>query len=255
MLPLLDVTRRLVIGHRGAPAEAPENTLPSFARALERGADALELDVRLSADGVAMVVHDPTLDRTTDRSGPVAACTASALHGADAGAPFSPDGGRTFPWAGLGVRIPTLAEVLRAFPATPLLIELKVAAAAGAVRRELLEAGAAARCVVASFERDALAPFREPPFLRAATQREILRLWIGSQLGFALAERDCRCFAVPPRHRHLTVLTDRFLLAARRIERPVHVWTVDDPALAATLWGRGVTGIITNDPGAMPSRR
>ena len=68
VLSLLDPAARLVIGHRGAPAEAPENTLAAFRRAAELGVDGFELDVRVSADGVPVVIHDPTLDRTTDRS-------------------------------------------------------------------------------------------------------------------------------------------------------------------------------------------
>jgi glycerophosphoryl diester phosphodiesterase len=254
VLPLVDPSARLLIGHRGACAEAPENTLPSFARAAELGVDAFELDVHATADGVPVVLHDPTLDRTTGHTGAVASLTLAAVREADAGARFTRDGGRTFPWAGRGVGIPTLAEVLAAFPAMPVLIELKVPAAREAVRRALLESGAAARCVVASEHHAALAPFHEPPFLRGASRRDIVRLWLGAKVGLRLAAPDCRVYSVPTRHRGLAVATDRFLRAARRLGRAVHVWTVDDPALAAALWARGVNGIITNDPAAMPPR-
>jgi glycerophosphoryl diester phosphodiesterase len=77
--PLLDLDARPVIGHRGASGHAPENTLPSFALALAQGADALELDVHLTADGTPVVLHDATLDRTTDRRGPVAALALGAV--------------------------------------------------------------------------------------------------------------------------------------------------------------------------------
>ena len=254
MLPLVDPSARLLIGHRGACAEAPENTLPSFARAAELGVDAFELDVHVTADGVPVVLHDPTLDRTTDRTGAVAALSLAAVREADAGARFVPDAGRTVPWAGRGVRVPSLAEVLAAFPAMPILIEIKAPAAREAVRRTLLECDAAARCIVASEHHAALTPFREAPFLRGASRREILRLWLGAKVGLRLAAPDCRAYSVPTRHRGLAVTTDRFLRAARRLGRAVHVWTVDDPALAAALWARGVNGIITDDPAAMPPR-
>ena len=251
MNPLLDRTRRLVIGHRGASLEAPENTLPAFHRAAELGVDAFELDVHVTADDVPVVIHDPTLERTTDRSGPVALCPLERLREADAGARFTTDGGRAFPWAGRGVKVPTLAEVLGAFPGTPVLIELKEPGAQAAVARLLLETGAWGRCVVASNEHAALAAFHGPPFLRGASRRDISWLWLGSKLGASWLARDCLLFAVPTHHRGLHVTTDRFLAAARRRGRPVHVWTVDDPAAAARLWERGVSGIITNDPGAM----
>jgi glycerophosphoryl diester phosphodiesterase len=251
-LPLLDPDARLVIGHRGASAEAPENTLAAFRRAAELGVDGFEFDVRVTADGVAVVIHDPTLDRTTGRADLVAASPLARLRKADAGARFTADGGRTYPWRGRGVTIPTLGEVLDAFPAMPMIIEVKVPEAQFAVREALLRHDATARCVVAANAHAALALFHRPPFLRGASRRDIARLWLGSHLGLASAARDCRCFAVPVRHGNIHVTTDRFLAAARRLGRPVHVWTVDDPAEAASLWSRGVSGIITNAPGAMP---
>ena len=142
MNALLDRDARLVIGHRGAAAEAPENTLPSFALALEVGAQALELDVHLSADGEVMVVHDATLDRTTDARGPVAARTAAELARVDAGAHLPA-------WRGRGAYVPRLAEVLEAFPATPLLIEIKTGAVQDALARLLVAQRAVERCVVA----------------------------------------------------------------------------------------------------------
>src|SRR5204862_7422311 len=95
--PLLDLDARPVIAHRGASGVAPENTLPAFELALRQGADALELDVRLTRDGAAVVIHDATLERTTDLAGPVLAHTLAELRMADAGARFTLDRGRTFP--------------------------------------------------------------------------------------------------------------------------------------------------------------
>lgn len=96
-------SRTQIFAHRGARAAAPENTLPAFARALELGADGIELDVQSSADGQLVVMHDFTLDKTTDGTGPVASQTLAELRGLDAG--------RKFGTAFVGTRIPTLAEV------------------------------------------------------------------------------------------------------------------------------------------------
>jgi glycerophosphoryl diester phosphodiesterase len=114
-----------VFGHRGAAGVAPENTLTSFRRARADGADVFELDVHATADGEIIVLHDATLERTTDGAGPVAAASFAQLERVDAGFRFTADGGRTFPFRGQGVRVPRLAELLREFPGVPLNIEIK----------------------------------------------------------------------------------------------------------------------------------
>src|SRR5918911_658199 len=103
------------LAHRGASALAPENTLEAFRLAVESGAGGLELDVHLTRDGHVVVIHDPTLDRTTNRTGAVSEMTLDELREPDAGHNFSPDGS-TLPYRGLNLRIPTLVEVLREFP-------------------------------------------------------------------------------------------------------------------------------------------
>ena len=108
-----------VIGHRGAAAYAPENTLPSFEHAVEVGADGVELDLHCTADGHLVVIHDDTLERTTDGSGAVEERTLEELRGFDAGYRFTPDRGETFPFRGRGVRIPTFEEVLAAVGGLP----------------------------------------------------------------------------------------------------------------------------------------
>jgi glycerophosphoryl diester phosphodiesterase len=125
----------LVVGHRGALAYRPENTMPSFELAVEQGVDAIELDVHLTSDGQLAVIHDPTLDRTTDRSGAVAAMTMREVKRADAGARFSAEDG-SHPFEGL--EVPTLKEVLSWLPAgIGLVVELKSADAAQATVDEL----------------------------------------------------------------------------------------------------------------------
>ena len=245
---LLDLSARPVIAHRGASASAPENTLPAFELAVEQGADALELDVRLTRDGAAVVIHDDTLDRTTDLTGPVRAHTLADLRGADAGRWFTPDHRRTFPFRDTGVRIPTLAEVLWTFPAMPVMIEVKEPEVQEAVRRALIENGAAERCVVASELAGALELFRQEPFACGASGPEISTLYRAVLLRRTLRECRYRLLSVPLRWHGLPVPTRGFVQAARKLGCPVHVWTVNDPATARRLWARGVAGIVTNVP-------
>lgn len=253
--PLLARDVRLVVAHRGASAEAPENTLESFRLGLVQGADALELDVHLSADGVPVVIHDPDLRRTTDRAGQVAHLTVAELQAADAGARFTADGGRSFPYRGQGVRVPTLEEVLLAFPATPLLVELKTPLAQDAVHQLLQRHDAYARVVPAAGIDDALIVSRRHGVAYSASPRETARLYFGAPVGLAPRAVPYAALSVPYRWHGLPVPTRWFVRAAHRRGAAVHVWTVDDPALARRLWGRGVSGIVTNVPGVMVRAR
>jgi glycerophosphoryl diester phosphodiesterase len=229
MNPLTNLASRPVIAHRGASGYAPENTLPAFELAIAQGADALELDVRLTADGVPVVIHDATLERTAGRPLRVGDLTVNQLLEAD-------------------VLIPTLHDVLRAFPATPLLIDLKESRAQEPVRRLLVEERAISRCVLASDDAAALIGFADDPFVRAASPQEISRLYWGTMLRKTAAAAGYRLLSVPARYRGLRVPTRRFVAAARALGCPVHVWTVNNPALARELWQCGVAGIVTDFP-------
>src|SRR5919206_609208 len=245
---LLDLDAHPVVAHRGASARAPENTLRAFELALEEGADALELDVHATTDDIAVVVHDPTLDRTTDATGAVSKLPLERVRAADAGARFSPDGGRTFPWRGRGLRIPTLDEVLVAFPTAPLVIEIKTARAQDAVRRTLIERSALDRCVVMSFRADALSLFRGPPWLTGASTTDVRRLLVRAALGRPLRNAPYRTLSIPERWRGVPLPIRRIAAVARLVDKPVHIWTVDSPSRAQRLWRAGVSGIVTNDP-------
>jgi glycerophosphoryl diester phosphodiesterase len=253
--PLLDLSARPVIAHRGASGYAPENTLPAFELAGKQGADAFELDVRLTRDGAPVVIHDETLDRTTDLTGPVGARTLAELRQADAGFQFSSDRGATTPYRGTGVQLPTLAEVLWAFPAMPVMIEVKEPDVQEAVRRVLVEEQACDRCLVASEQAEALQLFREEPFACGAAAAEISELYWSSLLRRARPAARYRALSVPIRYRGLPVPTRVFVAAARRLGCPVHVWTVNDAATARRLWARGVAGIVTNVPDVIRRER
>jgi glycerophosphoryl diester phosphodiesterase len=232
--PLLDPSARPVIAHRGASADAPENTLAAFDLALRQGADALELDVRLSRDGVPVVIHDPTVDRTTRLRGPVGAFTAAELRSAG---------------------VPSLADVLSTFPRVPVLIDLKEAAAQLAVRELLLSHGAVERCVVAGEESAVLRGFRGTAFATGACRADIATLYGRAAMQLPPRAVSYRLLSVPIRHRGIPVPTRWFVRAAHRLGCPVHVWTVDAPTVARRLWDRGVAGIVTNVPGVIRAAR
>src|SRR5438093_5971118 len=124
MHPALESSRPLVFAHRGGSTLGPENTIPAFDRGLALGADGLELDVHLSRDGIVVVHHDPTLDRTTNLTGAIVERTADELARADAGCRFRR--GDAAPFAGQGVGVPTLADVLARYRDARVIIELKV---------------------------------------------------------------------------------------------------------------------------------
>jgi glycerophosphoryl diester phosphodiesterase len=252
---LLDPDARPIIGHRGASGRAPENTMRSFELALEEGADALELDVRISADGDPVVIHDADLARTAGVSALVAALPTERVLELDAGARFTRDGGNTFPWRGQGIRIPLLADVLSAFPSVPLIVEIKTGAASEAVRRVIEERDAVARCVLMSFESDALDIFRVSPWHTGATGSDTLRV-----IHDALRRRETAApiysvFSLPERYHGFPLPISLIARSARRMAKPVHMWPIDSPVRALSLWRRGASGMVTNYPSELRALR
>ncbi|MGZ8375685.1 MAG: glycerophosphodiester phosphodiesterase [Gemmatirosa sp.] len=251
MHPILDLSRRSVVAHRGNRAHAPENTLESFAQAVALGADALEFDVHLAADGVPVVHHDPTLDRTTSAAGPIALRTSRELSAVDAGARWTADGGATFPYRERGIVVPTLAEVLEHFPDVPVLIEIKVPRAAPAVRAVLERHGAEERVVVDAFDGAALTPFRGSRIAIGSSRGDVARLLATTTASMRPRAVPYRAVCVPLAYYGVPLPVARFAAALRPLDVPVHVWTVNDPAVAKALWLAGITGIISDDPGGM----
>jgi len=222
--------------HRGASAEAPENTLAAFRRAVAAGADGIELDVHLCADGVPVVIHDETLERTTDGAGAVAAQPLAALARLDAGGWFAPQF--------YGEKLPTLAATLHLLAGRLRLnLEVKDARAGGAVL-ELLRHFPQAEAVVSSFDHRLLAHLRHlAPDLPLAVLLDSGD-WHRA-LARAAALRACAF------HPQVDLVSRPLLAACRRLDLPVYVWTVDDPGLARSLARSGVAGLFTNDPAGM----
>jgi glycerophosphoryl diester phosphodiesterase len=244
----------LHISHRGGAALAPENTQAAFDRALERWhTDMLELDVHLTRDGQLVVSHDPTVQRCTDGDGRIADLTLAELQRLDAGYRFTQDDGRSFPFRGQGVRLPSLREVLLGYPAVPLNIELKqdTPGAAEALAQEVRATAATSRVCLGS-ELDTLAetlaallPEVAHFYPRQALTEAVLAVKEGAALP---ADTPYTVLDMPYRFGEATLVDEAFLAATARAKRWVNVWTVDDEADMRALVAMGVGGIITDRP-------
>jgi glycerophosphoryl diester phosphodiesterase len=248
---LSDPAARIVVGHRGAAAHFPENTAASFDHAVSLGVDAIEFDLRVSRDGVVVVMHDPTVDRTTSGTGAVADLTLAELKRLDPGAKFSPDGGHTFPWRGRGLEILTFEELLARYPSIPLLIEVKVSAAADGARRAIEQARSSERVVMDSLVCEALAPFRGTSILTGACFDDVLHLLPRALVGVAPPTLDYSAICIPRWYNGIPIPVRRIAKLARGRGVPTHVWTVNEPDAARSLWAAGINGIISDDPETM----
>ena len=241
---LLDITAKPVIAHRGGRTRGPENTIRAMELGVAAGADAIELDVHRCASGEIVVIHDETVDRTTNESGSVAAMTLADLKSLDAGARF-------VGWSeGPPIRceIPTLAEVLEAFPEIPLIIELKTPAASAETRALIEQHHAEERCLVDSFHSSALEIFRGSRIARGPSRDGVARLVAKAMLHARIwlpVELDALC--IPRTYRGLPLPVRRTAALLRASGKPTHVWTINDPEEAHELWRMGVCGIITDD--------
>ena len=253
--PLLDPDRRPIVGHRGNAAHAPENTMESFRQALAGGAECVELDVRLSADGVPVVMHDPTLDRTTDAAGAVVSLSAERIRAANAGARFTHDDGRTFPYRDKGLRVPTVEDVLTELVDVPLLLEIKTAEASPVTRRLIERHSAESRCVIESFDARALEPFRGSRIAIGASRADVARLMHRIVTRRPVRSLPYSVMCLPPRFRGVPMPIASLVNLTRPAGCLVHVWTINDPDVARHLWSVGVRGIVSDDPGLMRRTR
>ena len=241
--------------HRGASERAPENTPEAFRLAVEARAGGLELDVHMTRDGEMVVIHDATVDRTTDGSGAVGEMTLEELRGLDAGYRFSPDGGRSYPYRGRGVRIPTLAEVCEEFPATCLNIDIKEPQPG--VERAILRVirGAEGRSLVVSQYNAVVRRFREVSGGRiptGASRLETATFYIASRLRLERLLRPAyEALQVPTEHRGIALVTPRFVEAAHSRGARVDVWTINDPDEMRRLLDLGADVIMTDRPEAL----
>lgn len=242
--PFVGLGRRLVIGHRGNSVAVAENTMESLQSAVDAGVDALEFDVRVTRDGVPVVIHDHTLDRTTSATGRVDTLSAAELEGVDAAA--------RAPTRGKGqLRIPLLEQVLDRFRDIPLIIEVKEFAAADVTERMIRKFGIQNRVLIGSAENDVSERFYRSGLATCASMKDAALLLPFALAGFSPSRQAFNVLSIPPVYRGLPIPVERMSAAVARLGVPTHVWTVNDPATAQRYWQAGVTGIVSDDPVAM----
>jgi glycerophosphoryl diester phosphodiesterase len=244
-----------VHAHQGGNHLWPDNTLYAFRNAHELDVDVLELDVHRSADGAVVVIHDDTVDRTTDGSGRVDALTLAELQALDAAYRWRPPGGDldAFPYRGQGIAIPTLDEVFAAFPGRPINVELKADDdALIAATCELIRAhGREHATLVASFHQRAIDVFRArcPEVATSAGTDEATRFVVMNMLFLGrLYTPQAEAFQLPVRRSGIEVVTPRLVRGLRERNVLLDVWTINDEAEMRRLFDMGVGALITDRP-------
>jgi glycerophosphoryl diester phosphodiesterase len=237
----------LVVAHRGAALAAPENTMEAYRLAVEMGADALELDVHLTADGKLALIHDETVDRTTALTGSVASMTMKQIRAADAGYRFeAPDG--SFPFRGKGLKVPTFAEVLKWLPdGTGLVVEVKAREAIAPTIKALSASSvrAAGAATLISFdeatinEARALDPELPTGYLLVPSQPIEAALIYAVEHGHE---------AVHPWDGDLGLDPGPILAEAQAYGRKMGCYVVNDPARMQQLAAYGLWGFVTDAP-------
>jgi glycerophosphoryl diester phosphodiesterase len=241
MVDLQQVKRPLNLGHRGALSLAPENTLASFARARDSGADGVEFDVQLSADAQLVIIHDHTLERTTDGRGGVVSRSLAELKQLDAGRWFDP--------GYAGERIPTLQEVIDLLGNQMLLnIEIKSKPGEnGDLEQSVIECIRRNRCegkvLISSFNMESLRRVRQ-----AAPE-----LPIGVLYSHPLDEEEITDLRAEAVHPQWTLVDEDLVQRAHAAGRKVNVWTVNEEADQRRMIALGVDAIITNFPQRLAS--
>lgn len=257
----VDGERPLVIAHQGGERVWPSNTMFAYQNAVDLGVDVLEMDVHQTADGVLVLIHDDTVDRTTDGSGAVSEMTLAEVQALDAGYYWTDDDGQSYPFRGQGITIPTLEEVFTTFPQTPMVIEVKQQEPA-IVRpfcQMLRDYDMADKVLMGTFHEAVMTDFRAtcPEVATSLVQSEITPFWALNQIGLGgLVQLPGEALQVPltaelPVLGEVDVVTERFVAAAADQNVDVQPWTIDDPEEMARLLDLGVQGIITDRPDVM----
>lgn len=244
--------RVLNIAHGGAQAVVPTETLLSYQTAIEAGADVLEGDLHATKDGVLVLIHDDTVDATTDGTGAVKEMTFAELQQLDAGYWFTSDGGTTYPFRGQGLTVASLESLLDAHPDAHYVLELKqiepsiIAPFLSLLEeREMLE-----QVLISSFWDEVLIEVR----LQAPSA--LTGLATGESLAFSVLTTDTEVGYQPPAkflQPPVNAVKPELLERAHRFGMKVHPWTVNDPVQMQTLIELGVDGIITDDPATLRS--
>lgn len=251
--PFTDEDDLIVFAHRGERGRYPENTMLSFEKAARHDIDALEMDFHYTADGVPVVIHDDTVDRTTNGKGPVNSYLLQEIKALDAGYWWSNNDGRTYPFRGQGITIPTLEEVFTAFPDLWINLDIKQHDAEAIPpfvallhRHDMVD-----HVMVGSGDSETVYRFREacPEAATVASRKEALRLFLSGKIGVdRLYWGEADAVQIPEYYKGVRVVTPGFVEAAHRNGVAVHVWTVNDRSDMERLIDLGVDGLMTDYP-------
>jgi glycerophosphoryl diester phosphodiesterase len=248
-----ETSRPLVFAHRGGGGLYPENTLEAFKYSAAMGVDVLELDVHSTSDGTLVVMHDSQVDRTTDGRGRINQLTLAELKKLDAGYAFTPDDGKTYPFRGKGITIPTLQEIFDSFPEMTFNVEPKQVEPS--VTKPLCEMIRARKMtekvIVGSFRQTAIDEFRTEctEVATAATPSEVRDFLALYKLGLGETYRPpMQVLQIPERLGALEIVSKDFIATARKLNLKVHVWTINETADMQRLIEMKVDGIMTDYP-------
>ena len=230
-MKFFDADHPLVFAHRGGTALGPENTIQAFDAGMNARADGLELDVHLAADGIVVVHHDKTLERTTEGSGPVAARTAAEL---------------------ASLNVPTLHDVLSRYPDTRVIVEMKEDSASlgEAVAAVVRATGAVDRVCAAGYGITAVRAARAalPEMASSASRIEVRRALHRTWARWPLRSCEWQGYQVPETAGLLRVVSPRFIRYAHQAGLRVQVWTVDTEPDMIRLLEWGADALISNRP-------
>ncbi len=245
----------VVLAHRGWRSRYPENTMLAFVKAAELPIDGLEIDIHCTKDGVVVVCHDPTVERTTDGNGRIQDLTLAELKQLDAGHHFSPDGGKTFPFRGQGVTIPTLAELFERFPELWINVDIKqkepkmIRPFCDLIRKYKM----ADKMCVGSFHNQTVKAFRQacPEVAQVGSLAETFRLFLLSKVHLdQLYRGKAHVLQIPPREAKygFDLFSPRLVRAAHKNNVAVHLWTINETTEIEQFVDMGVDGIISDYP-------
>ncbi len=253
------VTGPLVIAHQGGDGIWPGDTLYAFEKAVEIGADVLEMDAHITKDGHIVLMHDETVDDTTDGTGLIEEMNLDELKQLDAAYDWSKDGGQTFPYRGQGIQVTALAEVFEKFPQMRYAIEIKKSGIP--VEQPLCDLirqyNMQDKVLVASFHDEVMQDFRAtcPEVATSASRGEVTKFVIlGKVFLSGLVAPGYEAIQPPfdPQESYnIPIMTKRFIREAHAKNIKVEPWTVDDPELMEQYIEWGVDGIITDRPDLM----
>ena len=254
-----NVRRPLVIAHQGGDGIWPGDTMYAFEKAVEIGADVLEMDAHITKDSQIVLMHDEEVDRTTDGTGLIEEMTLEDLKQLDAAYKWSNDDGKTFSYRGKGIQVPTLEELFQTFPQMRYVIEIKLTQ--NPIDQPLCdlihEQDMQDQVMIASFHDEAMRNFREtcPEVATSASRTEVRNfVLLGKVFLSGLIAPGYQSIQPPydPKESmNIPIMTEHFIREAHAKNIRVEPWTVDDPQLMKQYIEWGVDGIMTDRPDLM----